>query len=548
MKSSRHGLRLALFWALLVCLMALGLGRGLWTPDEPREAEIGREMLGHPSFVPHLNGAPFFEKPPLYYWVMAGSYAIAGVSNASARAVSALAGLATLALLFMWAKRAASERTAYLAVFMLATSLQFFQSTHWVLLDPLLMLFLTLAAWGAWERLDGNGSPWALAALYGGICLGVWTKGLIGVALPMAGLLLFMALKRTRAQDWARRLRLVWGLALTGLIIVLCLGAFYLAEGREALVQLVWVNHVLRFIKPGTTGHAQPFYYYVHALPMAVLPWLMPLLALFRPAFWRGSKEGSNALLRPYLGAAVLGGVLLLSAATTKRETYLLPLLPPLALLMALAMEDMAGEAGRDALSRSGRWLAGRLQPILLSVWGLALPVALIAYTHSPRPSYVAVGAVALCAGIAGAAWGFREDLARAWEAQRVSAALFCIVALALAVPVAEPQKDMAPFARWIGEQVPGRDPIPALGADETLCGIIPFTTGRGVQALSAESWSEQAASGGGPAWVLEQASQRSRDYRLSPLGYLLVRQQRFGPGRTLKLWKRFPHAEPSPP
>ena len=545
---NRQSLRLALFWLLLASLMALGLGRGLWTPDEPREAEIGREMLGHPGFVPHLNGEPFFEKPPLYYWAMAGSYALAGVSNASARAVSTLAGLATLALLFLWARRAASERTAYLAVFMLATSLQFFQSTHWVLLDPLLMLFLTLTFWGAWEGLNGNRGWWPLVALYGGICLGVWTKGLIGLALPMAGLLFFMLLKRKQAWDCARRLRLFWGLALTGLIIVLCVWAFYLAEGREAVVQLVWVNHVLRFIKPGTTGHAQPFYYYVHTLPMAVLPWLMPFLALFRPSFWKESRQGSGVLLRPYLGAAVLGGVLLLSAATTKRETYLLPLLPPLALLMALAMEDLLAESGRGSLSRAGRWFAGRLQPVLLSLWGLALPVALIAYTHSPRPSYLAVGILALCAGMAGVAWGFRDDLARAWEAQRVSAALFCIAALVLAVPVAEPQKNMAPFARWVGEQVPGRDPIPALGADETLCGIIPFTTGRGVQAFSAGSWSEQTTAGRGPAWVLEQASERSKDYQLSLQGYLVVRQQKFGPGRTLRLWKRFPQTEPSPP
>lgn len=548
MKTGQGRLRFILFWLLLASLMFLGLGRGLWTPDEPREAEIGREMLGHPGFVPHLNGKPFFEKPPLYYWAVAGSYAVAGVSNASARAISALAGLATLFLLFLWARRAASDRAAYLAVFMLATSLEFFQSTHWVLLDPLLMFFMTLTFWGAWESLDGEKGGWPLAALYGGICLGVWTKGLIGLALPVAGLLLFMALKREQARDLARRLRLFWGLPLTGLVIALCLGAFYLAEGREALVQLVWVNHVLRFIKPSTTGHAQPFYYYLHALPMAVLPWLMPLLALFRPTFWQVPREGSGNHLRPYLGAAVLGGALLLSAATTKRETYLLPLLPPLALLMALAMEDAVADATRGPIGGAGRWLMGRIQPVLLSLWGLALPVALILYTRSPRPSYVVVGMVALCAGVAGVAWGVRGDLACAWEAQRVSAALFCIVALVLAVPVAEPQKDMAPFAHWVGEQVPGNDPIPALGADETLCGIIPFTAGRGVQVFSAESWGEQSVAGLCPAWVLEQAGERSKDYRLSLQGYVVVRQQKFGPGRTLRLWKRFPQTELSTP
>jgi len=54
---------------------------GLWTPDEPREAEIGREMLDSGlSAVPTLGGAPFVEKPPLFPWILAGSYSVFGVS------------------------------------------------------------------------------------------------------------------------------------------------------------------------------------------------------------------------------------------------------------------------------------------------------------------------------------------------------------------------------------------------------------------------------------------------------------------------------------
>ena len=547
MKTRRERLRPILFGMVLASLMFLGLGRGLWTPDEPREAEIGREMLLHPGFVPHLNSKPFFEKPPLYYWTLAGSYAVAGVSYASARAVSGLAGLATLVLLFVWARRAASERVAYLATFMLATCVQFFQSTHWVLLDPLLMLFVTLSLWGAWEALDGNAKGWPLAALYGGVCLAIWTKGLIGLALPAAGLAAYLAWKRREAWAAFLKLRPLWGVPLTTLFIALCLLGFYAAEGREALVQLVWVNHVLRLIKPGTTGHAQPFYYYLHALPVAVLPWLFPLIGLFRPSFWQNRKPESGASLRVYLGAAVLGGLLLLSVATTKRETYLLPLLPPLLLLMALALEN-ALEASEEAPAKADRWLFGRLQPVLLSIWGLALPVALVVYTSSPRPSYLTVGLVALLAGIAGVAWGFQGNWVRAWEAHRISAAILCVAALALAVPVVEPQKDMAPFARWAGDQVPGQGPIPALGADETLCGIIPFVTGRGVQALSAHTWSTLTASGQCPGWVLEQAGESTNTYGLGTLGYVLAREQRFGPGRTMRLWKRFPQTEPSAP
>ena len=56
---------------LLFVACWLAIGRDLWTPDEPREAEISREMWLAPSVVPTLNGRPFIEKPPLYYWTSA---------------------------------------------------------------------------------------------------------------------------------------------------------------------------------------------------------------------------------------------------------------------------------------------------------------------------------------------------------------------------------------------------------------------------------------------------------------------------------------------
>ena len=63
-RTSSERLAQALYWVLLLCLCFLSPNRGLWTPDEPREAEIGREMFTQPGFTPHLNAKPFFEKPP----------------------------------------------------------------------------------------------------------------------------------------------------------------------------------------------------------------------------------------------------------------------------------------------------------------------------------------------------------------------------------------------------------------------------------------------------------------------------------------------------
>ena len=545
MLSKPGQLHTILFWIVIAGIAFLGLDRGLWTPDEPREAEMGREMLIHPGFVPHLNGKPFFEKPPLYYWAVAGAYKVAGVSEGVARTVSSVFGLATLVLVFFWVKRDASKEAAYMAVFVLATCVQFFQSTHWVLLDPALMFFLVVAAWGAWTAMSRGPGLAALLSLYGGMCMAVWTKGLLGVALPTAGLLPFLILRR-RDRPW-RPLKPLLGVSLTCLFIGLCLWAFYAAEGWDALYQLVWVNHVERFIRPSTTGHAQPFYYYLQALPVAVLPWLFPFLALFRPSFWRQTGPSEKPAFRLYLACSVLGALLLLSLASTKRETYLLPLVPLLAVLMALALDD-AIRLPSGTLDGPSRWLFGRLQPAFLSLWGLVVPVALIVYTKSPRPLYLVLLLAGLGFGLAGIYFALRDRFAPAWDAHRASAVLMCVAAIAVAAPVADAQKNMAPFCRWVGLAVPGRAAIPALGADETLCGIIPFTTGRTVESLSPSRWTELADTGMTPEYVLEQVGREDAGQALSPAVYEKLGERKFGPGRTLRLWHKAKQREPNQP
>lgn len=103
-------------WLALAGLLAisfLGVARDLWTPDEPREAEIAREMWLAPAIVPRLNGERFIEKPPLYYWTVATAYALlGGPSPAAARAVSALAAFGTLALVLFWGQRMFSPSSA----------------------------------------------------------------------------------------------------------------------------------------------------------------------------------------------------------------------------------------------------------------------------------------------------------------------------------------------------------------------------------------------------------------------------------------------------
>lgn len=520
--------REAVLWVLLLAFSLAGISRGLWTPDEPREAEMSREMLLSPGIIPTLAGSPFYEKPPLYYWTVAGVFALSGgPSVAAARAVSGGAGFLTLVLVFLWARRVLDRNLAWSAVMMLATSLQFCISTHWVVIDPLLMLVMTLAAWSGWE-LACDGGWLAFWGLYVALSLALWTKGLIGPVLAGAGLGAF-ALWDWKQQSW-RSLRPFWGGAVLAGALGLLVAAVFLSGGEKALWEWGWVNHVDRFLNPKGTGHAKPIYYYAPVLALAVVPWLVPVLGIFRPALWR--TEGPQGRLAKYLGAWLGGGLLILSIASTKRELYLLPLLPLLFLLMALAMGGLAGKAGAGWLKKS----LSLTQAALCLVWGVAPGIALAVYQR--EVGWVA--ALAILPGLALGVWAvaavLRERVRQAFFACVACAALaFLVTSLAVA-PVVDREKDMAPFLQWVGSQVPPNVSIAVVGADETLRGIIPFTTGRNLVELPEGG---TASDGESPEFLLVQGHGEADAQAWLGRGYAVVQTRNFGPRRFLTLFRK---------
>ncbi|MGC8723859.1 MAG: ArnT family glycosyltransferase [Acidobacteriota bacterium] len=520
---------------LLTALAFLGLSRDLWTPDEPREVEMIREMYLAPSVIPTLDFSPFYEKPPIYYWLGAGLFALTGGPSAwAARLLSALCGLLTLLVLYRWGVRAASPAVGLASVVMMATSSVFLYATHWIILDPLLMLWMTLAAWAGYEVLAGGGRRF-LVLFYAANLLALWTKGLVGPVLLGAGLLIYLVVERRR-RPW-RPFHPFWGAGvfLTGLGILAA--AITLAGGTNALYQWAWVNHVDRFLHPVGTGHAQPLLYYTWTLALAVLPWLIPLCMAFRPSFWRGRLDG-RPLPDPavYAAALVAGGLVILSLASTKREIYLLPLLPPLFLLFGWQAQELARKAGAPrAKGRVALWL----QVALLVLWALALPAALLIYRGGGRVvPLLLLGVGLICsAGLLASAHRGKPRHLNGWAS--ACAGAFCLALFFGAVPVIAVQKNMTGFVRRLDHRLPAGAPVYALGADETLRGIIPFVTGRRVIALPDDYLSENEPGLHGPVDLLVQGQSPDQKQALSREGYSLVESRTFGRNRTIALWNR---------
>ena len=334
--------------ALLVSILVSFTGvfdHSLWTPDEPRVAGIGREMLVSGDYVvPTVGGKPFLEKPPLYWWVMTGLYRLFGVSDSVARCTSALAGVLALLLVFDLARRVTNPFGGLMATIVTATMGGFFKHFHRVIVDPWLALFVLLGYWGfvvsafsTREPGDKEGeksSALGIVVMYLAGGLAFLTKGPIGPALLGGPAIVAVIVGRRWRffRSWAH----VPG---TLVFLALCLlwpVMLYIRGGRELLDGFVIHNVLYRFL-PGDQalymgGHKNPPWYYLKGFAGEILPWIVALPAV---AHWLWRKRCPREWNRPallFLASVFPVGLILLSIPGTKRQLYLLPLIAPLGL------------------------------------------------------------------------------------------------------------------------------------------------------------------------------------------------------------------------
>ncbi|MEO8224933.1 MAG: hypothetical protein ABI661_09005, partial [Gammaproteobacteria bacterium] len=434
-------------------------------------------------------------------------------------------------LVFAWGRRAHSTSTGLVACLMLATSVQFMLSTHWVLIDPLLMLFTTVAAWAGWELLRGSTDRRVVGGFYLALVLALWTKGLIGPVLIGAGLAVTTLVQRR--SPW-QPLRLAGGSVLMAAAIASVAAAMYLGGGREALWEWGWVNHVQRFTNPQGTGHVQPPIYYLWTLPFALMPWVVPLADALRPARWRTLDAGTE--LYRYSIAMSGGMLLILSAAATKRGIYLLPVLPLLFLAFAVNVGRWLEVRAQSRLPGTG-W---SVQATIVGLFALAPAIAALVYLRRPEPAALAVLvlAIALCAVLILVRKRAKPDGALLALA---GGGVFAALGLMLLVPlVLDQEKNMAPFLAWVDKQLPAGESVHAVSADESLQAIVPLVTGRSVIMVDADGLAAlQAGTAPLPDFVLVQ-SKNSRS-RLIKLGaaYRIAGGRNFGRDRNLTLWRR---------
>ena len=321
-------------WILLLTLwgvlLLLAAWRPLALPDEGRYGEIGRWMLVSGDWLtPRLNGIPFFHKPPYLYWLEAISVSIFGAHAWAVRLVPALHAGLMLTSLYLASKHIGGERLAQRATLMLGCSLSFLIGGQYINHDMLVACWISIAIWCfAASFLQGERPDVRLALIGFAACaLGVLSKGMIGFALP--GLVLFIWLIWTHQLHKIVRLPWLRGLALFG---VLALPWFVLAHQQfpSMLDYMFGTQQVSRFT--GTTfNNARAWWFYLACLLLLLFPWAF----FVRPTPYAALDTRGKAWLA-LLWIWVVAIVGFFSIPASKLIGYVLPVMPPLALLAAI--------------------------------------------------------------------------------------------------------------------------------------------------------------------------------------------------------------------
>lgn len=414
-------------------------GIGLMGPDEPRYASVAREMWASGDYVtPRLLGEPWFEKPPLMYWGAAAAFGVFGVGEAAARLPSALGATFALFAVYGCARRLYSRGVGFLAALILASSIGFFAFARAASMDMPLTACLTVALCMFLVGYHDRGSArrrW-FYGFYAALGLGMLAKGPIAVVLPALSLAAFIALRR-RWSEWKE-----WHPEGIGASLALALpwyAAVTWQNGFEFLNVFI-INHNLQRFASTIHGHERPFYYYLPVFLLLTFPWTFLVIPMARRRFGAAEQILACWIIVPFV---------FFSLAGSKLPGYILPVVPPVAMLFA--RELMPQQASREY----------RVAVFMEAAVLIAIGVAALFFGSElkvddfMRPSLVVVTTFGLAAVLAAFGLWLKPPFLACFNASVVG--LSILAAIIFVFPRVDPTETMRPWGavlhRFVGDE-----------------------------------------------------------------------------------------------
>lgn len=433
--------------------------RDYWAYDEVRHAAVLRELREEGNVVSlHLNGVPYPDKPPVYFWIVTAIATVVGTDAPPAFFLaSGLGGF--FFLLATWGLArvtvvSRAPRVALLAPLLILVTPLFQLLLRTTRMDLLFGALITVSWTCLWRGLGPAASRRLTVLGFALAGTAVLVKGPVGLALPMVTALAYLI--------WTGRARrllsvdVLLGLGLAAAQIGAWMVSIGLTEGWPYLWDLLHGQVLGRAVLDHK--HARPFFQYLLLLPIAFLPWTAlivttPWRALARRTTWQALRRRRTSPKdqgRWWLGAAFLGGFLLLSLATSKLTIYLLPLLAPLSVLAATRLLRMPAALCRDL------WTAVGITLLVCAALAALVPEGLARMFGADAPTTAGTGVLAAALAATGLLVLALRGRGRAWPLTITGAGLLAVYLLLAAVvaPSLDPIMSPRPQAQVMADYI----------------------------------------------------------------------------------------------
>ncbi|MDR2157768.1 MAG: glycosyltransferase family 39 protein [Holosporaceae bacterium] len=318
-------------------------------PDEGRYVEIPREMVTTGDFItPKLNGLKYFEKPVLFYWMQAAVIKIFGINETSMRLWTVIFAILGCLGTFVIGSRYYSNAVGLTSTAILATNILYYAHSRLIILDLAAATLLNGALWcffAAFVR--DNRKKTIIMAMYAFSALACLAKGLVGIVLP--GLVAFLWIAFTKNWSKIKNMLHISGILLF-LAIFLPWHILVAAKNDDFLYFYYIVEHFLRYTTE-IHNRYQPPWFFIPILLAGLLPWTGFSLAAIKNMFRKARSNNSDHI---FFGCWIFGILGFFSFSGSKLIPYILPILPPIALITGITLVKSLETDGRDF--KIGAW------------------------------------------------------------------------------------------------------------------------------------------------------------------------------------------------
>lgn len=330
--------------------------------DETRYAVMSRDLLGHNWNFLMLNGVPFIEKPPLYFWVTALSVKFLGFNEYAIRLPMSILSLITVYFTYYVGRIVKSPKFGFYAAVILMANVYFVMLTRVAIIDMVFAAFLTWTIYFGFltDSANEKNKKWLWLGFYTCMSFAFLAKGLLAVVFPCVIIGIHRILNKS-VKEIFKPQNILPGVVLFVLINLPWHAAMY----KEYGYQFIWVyfilHHFERLVNADALGKTRPFLYFVPVFFIGFLPWSLAFVGSIVEFFKNKLFRDNNILFFSIYFVVIFG---LFSMASGKLPTYVLPAVPPAAFLTAYFIYE-----------RDSKWLK---IPLYLAIFATFVALAVL--------------------------------------------------------------------------------------------------------------------------------------------------------------------------